>query len=224
MVGQWHQHVVSSSACLVLPSARWCPSRTCPVCLATPLSQVVSSEQPKLGLMQELSFSTISESTTGYTFTPCGIFYFPWHRHQIEGTTGFKCLFRKTQANVGWTKLPKYQNGSRWDWTTVPSIESGVLPRDHHSLVFLEIISLCKVSKWWSTVQQLSRDLFMSCQIRFCVTHHLWPLSSLHPDGLTFSPNVWYYIQQWILCNDIFSKWAFCLTETVPRLGMTRGS
>ena len=25
------------------------------------------------------------ESTTGYTFTPgCGIFYFPWHRHQIE--------------------------------------------------------------------------------------------------------------------------------------------
>ena len=32
----------------------------------------------------------------------CGIFfYFPWHRHQIEGTTGCLCLFRKTQANVG---------------------------------------------------------------------------------------------------------------------------
>ena len=30
-----------------------------------------------------------SESTTGYTFTPCGIFYFPWHRHQVEGTNGF---------------------------------------------------------------------------------------------------------------------------------------
>ena len=34
-------------------------------------SQVVFSKQPKLGLMQELSFSRISESTTGYTFTPC---------------------------------------------------------------------------------------------------------------------------------------------------------
>ena len=31
----------------------------------------------------------------------CGIFYFLWHRHQIEGTTGFYCLFRKTQTNVG---------------------------------------------------------------------------------------------------------------------------
>ena len=26
----------------------------------------------------------------------CGIFYFPWHRHQIEGTNGFYCLIRKT--------------------------------------------------------------------------------------------------------------------------------
>ena len=34
-------------------------------------------------------FSRISDSTTGYTFTTCGIFYFPWHRHQIEGSTGF---------------------------------------------------------------------------------------------------------------------------------------
>ena len=34
-------------------------------------SQVVSSKQPTLGLTQELSFSRISESTTGYTFTPC---------------------------------------------------------------------------------------------------------------------------------------------------------
>ena len=30
---------------------------------------MVSSKQPKLGLMQE--FSRISESTTGHTFTPC---------------------------------------------------------------------------------------------------------------------------------------------------------
>ena len=37
-------------------------------------SQVVSS---KLGLTQELSFSRISESATGYTFTPCVGFVFP---------------------------------------------------------------------------------------------------------------------------------------------------
>ena len=27
----------------------------------------------------------------------CGIFYFPWHRHQIEGTNGFYCIIRKTE-------------------------------------------------------------------------------------------------------------------------------
>ena len=39
------------------------------------------------------------ESTTGYTFNyPLfGIFNFPWHRHQIEGTNGFYCLIRKTE-------------------------------------------------------------------------------------------------------------------------------
>ena len=38
-------------------------------------SQVVSSE---LGLTQELSLSRISDSTTGYTFTPCvGFLYYP---------------------------------------------------------------------------------------------------------------------------------------------------
>ena len=39
------------------------------------------------------------ESTTGYTciYPLCGIFYFPWHRHQIEGTNGFYCLIRKTE-------------------------------------------------------------------------------------------------------------------------------
>ena len=34
-------------------------------------SQVITSKQPKLGLTQELLFSRICESTTGYTFTPC---------------------------------------------------------------------------------------------------------------------------------------------------------
>ena len=38
-----------------------------------------------------------------------GIFYFPWHRHQIEGTNGFYCLIRKTLASRvnGIGKVPK---------------------------------------------------------------------------------------------------------------------
>ena len=46
-----------------------------------------------------------------YTFQ-CGLvgyFYFPWHRHQIEGTDGFYCLVRKTLASGvnGIAKVPK---------------------------------------------------------------------------------------------------------------------
>ena len=33
-----------------------------------------------------------------FTISLCGVFYFPWHRHQVEGTNGFYRLFRKTQA------------------------------------------------------------------------------------------------------------------------------
>ena len=40
-----------------------------PVLISGLTSQVVSSKQPKLGSMQELS--RIRESTTGYTFTSC---------------------------------------------------------------------------------------------------------------------------------------------------------
>ena len=46
---------------------------------------MITSKQPKLGLMQELFFCRMCESTTGYTFTPCvGSFTSPWHRHQTE--------------------------------------------------------------------------------------------------------------------------------------------
>ena len=40
-------------------------------CFCKLRSQVITSKQPKLGLTQELSFSRITEYTTGYTFTPC---------------------------------------------------------------------------------------------------------------------------------------------------------
>ena len=38
---------------------------------------------------------------TGYTFTPCEIFHFPWHRHQIEGTNGFLVSLPKDTGKVG---------------------------------------------------------------------------------------------------------------------------
>ena len=42
------------------------------------------------------------ESTSGLHIYPlCGIFYFPWHSHQIEGTNGFYRLIRKTQRMGG---------------------------------------------------------------------------------------------------------------------------
>ena len=69
---------------------------------------MITSKQPKLGLTQELFFSRICESTTCYTFTPC-VGSFTWHRHQIERTTGFYCLFRKTQANVGWRNCLRFE-------------------------------------------------------------------------------------------------------------------
>ena len=66
------------------------------------MSRVVSSKQPKLGPMQELSFSRISESITGYTFTPCvGSFTSPGIRHQIEGTTGFLVSSERQRKMLG---------------------------------------------------------------------------------------------------------------------------
>ena len=53
-------------------------------------SQVVYSKQPKPGLTQELSFSRISESTTGYTFTPCvGFFISPGLDTRRKGPPAF---------------------------------------------------------------------------------------------------------------------------------------
>ena len=78
---------------------------------------MVSFKQPKLGLRQELSFSKISEFTTGYTFTPCvGSFTSPGIDTRQKGPPAFlvSCLFRKTQANVGWMKLPTFRNSGRW--------------------------------------------------------------------------------------------------------------
>ena len=55
----------------------------------------VYSKQPIVGLTQEwlreLSFSRLKCGVRDrlHIYPLCGIFYFPWHRHQIEGTNGF---------------------------------------------------------------------------------------------------------------------------------------
>ena len=63
----------------------------------------VYSKQPIFGLTQEwlreLSFSRLECGVHDrlHSYPLCGIFYFPWQRHQIEGTNGFYCLIRKTK-------------------------------------------------------------------------------------------------------------------------------
>ena len=50
-------------------------------------------------VVRELSFSRLECGVHDrlHIYPLCGIFYFPWHRHQIEGTNGFYCLIRKTE-------------------------------------------------------------------------------------------------------------------------------
>ena len=48
---------------------------------------------------RELSFSRLECGVHDrlHIYPLCGVFYFPWHSHQIEGTNGFYCLIRKTE-------------------------------------------------------------------------------------------------------------------------------
>ena len=114
------------------------------------------------------------ESTTGYTriYPLCGVFYFPWHRHQIEGTNGFYCLIRKTErftiSNVesqvftpNNSRLPRGLNagGPRpkrvsYHWTTAPLTHS-----DSHTVA----LTLCV------TVSQTR--LISQC---LCLCHSAW--------------------------------------------------
>ena len=50
-------------------------------------------------VFRELSFSRLECGVHDrlHIYPLCGIFYFPWYRHQIEGTNGFYCLIRKTE-------------------------------------------------------------------------------------------------------------------------------
>ena len=54
-------------------------------------------------LLGVIAINRVVESTISYTFPvqTGGIFYFPWHRHQIEGTDICYCHLRKTLAKRG---------------------------------------------------------------------------------------------------------------------------
>ena len=44
-----------------------------------------------------------------FSISLCGVFYFPLHRHHIEGTNSFHCLFQKTQAKWGKRSCPSFE-------------------------------------------------------------------------------------------------------------------
>ena len=44
-----------------------------------------------------------------FSISLCGVFYFPWHRHQIERTNGFYSLLRKTQTKWGKRSCPSFE-------------------------------------------------------------------------------------------------------------------
>ena len=91
-------------------------------------------------VFRELSFSRLECGVHDrlHIYPLCGVFYFPWHRHPIEGTNGFYCLIRNTErftiSNVESqvftptnSRLPRGLNagGPRpkrvsYHWTTAP--------------------------------------------------------------------------------------------------------
>ena len=57
---------------------------------------------------------------------------------RVDGSL-HKAILRKTQANVGWTKLPEFWNSNRWDWTGHRPLDwqFSTLRHDHRSCVFV---------------------------------------------------------------------------------------
>ena len=69
-------------------------------------------------VFRELSFSRLECGVHDrlHIYPLCGVFYFPWHIHQIEGTNGFYCLIRKTER------------------FTISNVESQVFTPNHYHL------------------------------------------------------------------------------------------
>ena len=70
---------------------------------------------------RELSFSRLECGVHDMllVYPLCGMFYFPWYRHRIEGTNGLQCLIRMTQA--------------MWGKRTCPCFEAALQPPSYHA-------------------------------------------------------------------------------------------
>ena len=71
----------------------------CNMMLRSPLGLVWGANVLKIGGVDHMVFSISLR----------GIFYFPWHRNQIEWPNSFYCLFRKTQAKWGERNCPSFE-------------------------------------------------------------------------------------------------------------------
>ena len=127
-------------------------------------------------VFRELSFSRLECGVHDrlHLYPLCGIFYFPWHRHQIEGTNGFYCLIRKTErftiSNVesqvftpNNSRLPRGLNagGPRpkrvsYHWTTAPLLSDN------------KLISRSKeITSHWSAIKGIQNEIFYKSKHTF---------------------------------------------------------
>ena len=73
-------------------------------------------------VFRELSFSMLECGVHDrldhlHIYPLCGIFYFPWHRHQIEGTNGVYCLIRKTRDSQSLMQRARFLHLIIHAWT-----------------------------------------------------------------------------------------------------------
>ena len=85
-----------------------------------------------------VSFCRLSESIIVFSISLHGIFYFPWHRHQIEGTNGFYCFFRKTQGKWGERNYPSFETAEVVSSPVHFNRKPDALPHDHLAQLKLE--------------------------------------------------------------------------------------
>ena len=96
----------------------------------------LTSKKPKLGLTQELPFSIISDSTTGYTFTPCvGSFTFPGIDTRQKGPPAVGVSSERHRQMWGERNCLSFE-------TAVGGIEPPV-PRDHRSPCVCVCVCVC---------------------------------------------------------------------------------
>ena len=97
-----------------------------------------------------------------------GIFYFPWHRHQIEGTNVFYCLIRKTLAKRGKRNCQSSEEKSvyRSGTQTIDRPVAGRFPnpRGHRPPPYLSANERLSCWSWSLTMSSvIVRGVFITC-------------------------------------------------------------